>query len=354
MLNSLQACRAAACLLVVLYHTDAIFNLPKYFGDRPFGTIFDCGPMALDLLFVLSGFIILHTHRDDLGKPERLGNYLHRRFHRLYPTYWAVLFCMLPVFFLVPSFGDGSQRDPGVVLRSLFLLPQPSGNPIIVVSWSLSLEVLFYLAFGALVLHRGFGLAVFGVWAFILWKAPWSDYPLSFLHHPYFIPILGGMVACEIVHRWPIQEPLRLAWGGGAILLGLSICDGIGFVPPLNAQFLLLSGGCMLLVMGLAAEEKMARLPVPKLICQLGDASYSVYLVHYPALSVLCKISKSLSLDAKIPHQLLFLGLSISAIAVGMVFARVVELPLRRWKQPRKPTSKILETPLAQKTRLAA
>jgi peptidoglycan/LPS O-acetylase OafA/YrhL len=353
MFNSLQACRAAACLLVVLYHTDSIFNLPKYFGERPFGALFNCGPIALDLLFVLSGFIILHTHRDDLGKPERLGNYLHRRFHRLYPTYWAVLLCVLPVFFLIPSFGDGSQRDLGVVLRSLFLAPIPSGNPIIVVSWSLSLEVLFYLAFGALVLHRGFGLALFAAWAFVLWKAPWNEYPLTFLQNPYFIPILGGMVACEIVHRWKIPEPLRWAWSGGAILLGVSTCDGIGVVIPFNARIALLSGGCMLLLMGLAAEENRARIPVPRFICSLGDASYSVYLVHYPALSVFCKIAKSLSLDAKVPHQLLFVGLSASAIAVGMVFARVVELPLRRWKRPKKPKT-AETTPQIQQTRLAA
>jgi exopolysaccharide production protein ExoZ len=116
----------------------------------------------------------------------------------------------------------------------------------------------------------------------------------------------------------------------------------------------LLSGGCMLLLMGLAAEEKRCRIPVPKFMCSLGDASYSVYLVHYPALSVLCKIAKSLSLDAKIPHQFLFLGLSVSAIAVGMVFAHVVELPLRRWKQPTKPKAKSVDAPLTQEPRLAA
>jgi peptidoglycan/LPS O-acetylase OafA/YrhL len=147
------------------------------------------------------------------------------------------------------------------------------------------------------------------------------------------------MIACEIVHRWRFSEPLRLAWGGGAILLGASICDGIGVLIPDDARRMLLSGGGMLLLMGLAAEEKRSRLHIPKLVCRLGDASYSVYLVHYPALSVLCKVAKSLYLEAKVPHPLLFLGLSASSIAIGMVFARVVELPLRRWKQPKKPAS---------------
>ena len=77
----------------------------------------------------------------------------------------------------------------------------------------------------------------------------------------------------------------------------------------------------MLLLMGLAAEEKWVRLPIPKFICRLGDASYSVYLVHYPAVSVLCKFAKSMGLENRIPHQLLFLGMSVSAIGIGMIFA---------------------------------
>ena len=166
------------------------------------------------------------------ASPSNFGNYLHRRFHRLYPTYWAVLFCVLPVFFLFPSFGDGSQRDLGVVLRSVFLLPQATGDPVIVVSWSLSLEVLFYLVFGAIVVHRGFGLAVFAAWACVLWMAPWSNYPLSFLQHPYFIPILGGMLACEIVHRWNFSEPLRLAWGGAA-----RFCSAFRFATASTSPF---------------------------------------------------------------------------------------------------------------------
>jgi exopolysaccharide production protein ExoZ len=124
-------------------------------------------------------------------------------------------------------------------------------------------------------------------------------------------------------------------------------------VIPMTSRQLLLSGGSMLLLMGLTAEEKRRRLIIPTFICKLGDASYSVYLVHYPALSVLCKIAKSLSLETRVPHQLLFLGTSAASIVMGMFFARLVELPLRRWKQPRKPTDKVVATPLKER-RLAA
>src|SRR5687768_17753817 len=100
MLNSLQGLRAFACLLVLSYHVSVIFSQPKYFGAKPFGSFLDGGPIGLDLLFVLSGFVILHAHRGDLGRRERLGGYLHRRLHRVFPTYWVALLAILPVFFL--------------------------------------------------------------------------------------------------------------------------------------------------------------------------------------------------------------------------------------------------------------
>ena len=41
--------------------------------------------------FVLSGFIVLHAHAPDVGRPAALGRYLWRRFARVYPVYWLYL-----------------------------------------------------------------------------------------------------------------------------------------------------------------------------------------------------------------------------------------------------------------------
>ena len=40
-----------------------------------------------------------------------------------------------------------------------------TGAPVIVVAWSLQFEVLFYLSFCAMLLHVGFGLALYAAWA---------------------------------------------------------------------------------------------------------------------------------------------------------------------------------------------
>jgi exopolysaccharide production protein ExoZ len=336
MLHSLQGCRAAACLLVVVFHTHTIFALPKYFGTHPFGSLFAGGPIALDILFVLSGFVILHAHRDDLGKPRRLGDYLYRRLHRAYPTYWVVLACILPIYFLIPSFGDGSQRDPAVILRSIFLIPQPVGEAVLGVSWTMSLEVFFYIVFGSLILNRSLGLSIFAAWVCVLWAKPWTNYPLSFVQHPYFVPILGGMVACEVAHRFTLPKPSWWAWAGGLALLGVAVADSFGRSIEFGNRQVVLSLGSMTLMMGLATVERRRGLKVPPFVLLLGDASYSIYLVHFPVLSVLCKVGTSLRFDAVVPPPFLFLLFFAIAVGVGVVFARYVELPLRQWKKRRR------------------
>ena len=59
-LRSLQAGRAVAALLVVLFHASgSICAAPKYFDSRPFGRIFDfgyAGALSVVLLIVMLAF----------------------------------------------------------------------------------------------------------------------------------------------------------------------------------------------------------------------------------------------------------------------------------------------------------
>src|SRR5262245_28861117 len=114
--QSLQCARAVAAIMVVLIHVGGALAMPKYLGVQPFGPIFEFGFVAVDFFFVLSGFIIVHAHRRDISQPREFWPYLWKRLTRIYLPYWAVLVLILPVFWLVPSFGMGHERDPGAVV----------------------------------------------------------------------------------------------------------------------------------------------------------------------------------------------------------------------------------------------
>src|SRR5260363_323335 len=81
----LELARGLAALLVVISHGSLAGVPSQYF---PF--IVSLGTSAVAFFFVLSGFIILHIHGRDLGRPDMAANYAWRRVVRIFPTYWLV------------------------------------------------------------------------------------------------------------------------------------------------------------------------------------------------------------------------------------------------------------------------
>ena len=67
-LNGLQALRASAALLVVAGH--AIATLGEKAGysiDRSFAWFL--GEYGVAIFFIISGFVIIHSHSQDFGRP---------------------------------------------------------------------------------------------------------------------------------------------------------------------------------------------------------------------------------------------------------------------------------------------
>jgi peptidoglycan/LPS O-acetylase OafA/YrhL len=57
----------------------------------------------------------------------------------------------------------------------------------------------------------------------------------------------------------------------------------------------------------------------------LGDASYSIYLIHYPALSLCCKVMQHF--EPKLSPFLVFFGVSIFAVLCGVGLHVSIERP---------------------------
>jgi peptidoglycan/LPS O-acetylase OafA/YrhL len=342
MIRSLQAGRAVAALLVVLLHTSGgIFALPKYFDGSPFGRFFAFGTAGVDFFFVLSGFIIAHVHGGDIGRPDRLRPYFWKRFTRVYPAYWAALLPLLPVFLLMPGIGKGYESDLYVILCSFLLFPMPDIGPVLGVAWSMCYEVLFYLLFGALIASRRWGGLLFAAWVGLLAVAVcgqfWT-YPLSFLANLYNLEFLAGIGLAVALRRVTVPVPRVLMVLGAALFLATGMVDV--YVQPLGMHLHVLgyTSGSLLALGGAIQAERSGKLKVPQPLVFLGDASYSIYLVHFPALSLLAKTVKSLGIDQKVPKLALFFALAGAAVLCGCLFHAMVERPLLQWlRGERKP-----------------
>lgn len=184
---------------------------------------------------MLSGFIIAHIHAGDVGKPQQLRPYLRKRLTRIYPTYWAALLPLLPVFFLMPDFGTGRERDPVNIVCSILLLPQAGHSPILGVAWSLCFELFFYGLFAILIASRRWGAVAFTAWLALLAASACGrlqTFPWSFLGSLYHLQFLAGVLLALALKRYTVPVPRLLAVCGVAIFLATGMVEV--YVRPLR------------------------------------------------------------------------------------------------------------------------
>lgn len=330
MLKSLQAGRGIAALMVVFYHLNgSIFGKPEY-DPNQMHPLFEAGWAGVDFFFVLSGFIIYHVHQKDIGKRGRLGDYAFKRFVRIYPTYWLVLAAIVPIYFLKPSFGAGFETNPAQIAASFALWPMPN-YPILQVAWTLRHEVLFYLAFALLIAHRPTGILVLMAWALACggWLASGAkDFPASFLLHEVNLLFFLGIAtawACDAARLRPTPAACLLIAGVLVFLRStLAVVEG----APGALTHIGFGIGSALAIFGGVNLERGGRLPVPRLLSLLGDASYSIYLTHFLALSLSAKVLYGSHLDGLLPRTVIFIILLVGATVAGLAFHFYVEKPV--------------------------
>jgi len=341
-LASLQVYRGLAAALVLLYHVTWVFH--QRLAVTFLHDAFAFGHSGVDLFFVLSGFIILHTHRLDLGRPERFKAYALKRLFRIYPTYLIVTAAILPIYFAHPAFGTGHEREPLTILRSLALWPQPPDRlPVLTVAWTLSHEAWFYLLFGcAILLPRrvtAVGATLLTAASVLLWLFELATirdpsktaYPHGFALSAYNLEFAFGCLASHMVSRAPARHPLWII-GAGVVLFAIAGAFDGWLVGHFGNSYRILSYGVpsFMLVLGSASLDLQRRVSWPALLIGLGDASYSIYLTHLLPIVVLRKIWAMGHLPTDgLANALMFIALSMAlGILCGSLTYSYFEKPM--------------------------
>jgi len=154
-----DALRGIAALSVLLHHLFVNSELQKTLWLAfPHWFIEFCldGAFGVQIFFVLSGFVIAHSLRNVRATPRAVGNFILRRQLRLDPPYWTILALTIGAMFLEAHIPWIEQRQlptwTDVVTNFLYLQKVTGTFPIMAVSWTLCLEVQFYLVFIVLLL----------------------------------------------------------------------------------------------------------------------------------------------------------------------------------------------------------
>ena len=332
-LDTLQAGRAIAAFIVVLYHLNgSIFGKAKYFPDQ-IHPIFGAGHAGVEFFFVLSGFLMAWLYGHRLGRPEAVWPFLKKRFLRIYPVYWVVLTALIPMYFLIPGVGEGYETQPLSILTSYLLIPTPQ-DPILQVAWTLRFEIFFYLMFSALMAWPRLMLPVFGLWAAgaaaHLFFRP--GFPLYFFFNPLILLFLFGAVAAGITRRG-FPRPGLVAALGVLGFIGFMIGEVyFGFARNLCVMGYGLSATTA--VAGLVRLEQAGRITVPRWLSYQGDMSYALYLVHFPVLSLGIKTVFAANLDLVFPQAVIALFLVAACLLAAFALHELFErrLLLRSWR----------------------
>lgn len=331
-LDTLQAGRAFAALAVLLFHTDVTLALPKYLGQHIF-PIFDAGDSGVAFFFVLSGFVILFAHEKDLGRPEMLPSFLWKRFRRVYPPLWIVLLILLPVYFVVPSFGRGADTTHASTIISSFLISPVENEYLLIPEWTLRHEVIFYILFGLAIWKPKLGIVGISAWLVLSIINPMVKftYPASFFFSSYNLLFAFGMIASMVFSRRLNKWPATLLAVGCTIfaLAWAAICLNItGRSDWVNWIFGL---GATCVILGAADLERARGLHVPRILTFLGEASYSIYLIHFSAVSVATKVVVELHNRMHLPETFMFIITAASGLTAGIAFHLLAERPVTRW-----------------------
>jgi peptidoglycan/LPS O-acetylase OafA/YrhL len=326
----------------------------------------DAGYLGVDIFFVISGFLITGMIGRAIADGSfSFGAFYFRRAKRLLPaayvTFAATALAALFVLDLGEWIDFSHQLAGAVSFTANFVLWNQTGSfegsaalkPLLHV-WSLSVEEQYYLlAPAAMVLlpRRHWLVAaalVFAAsFALYLWLAP---------HNPsaafYLLPTRAWELALgSLAALLPWREQARKVM----VLLSLPALFALLAVPVWSLgmpPILKLPVVCLATFVLIARTEQYdTSSPLVGSFAKIGDASYSLYLVHWPILALLNNYTIGNPDIGRPTAPMLFVAVA-AALVLGYLLYKHVELPMRR--VPLLPTRKVLLPALAASLLLAA
>lgn len=296
--KDIDGLRALAVISVVLFHFD-----PR---------LLPSGFLGVDVFFVISGFLITKILLNEkIDGPRDVFGFYERRIRRIFPSLLAVFAISSIVFswFLVPgvhqdffmtaiaSFFGVSNLYLSVVQVDYFA--QDSNLNPFLHSWSVGVELQFYLVFGAMfmmlkskVKDEGklrvalLGVAFFGVIISFIYSrvGPGQEY-FGFLGRWWeFMLGVGAFLLLPYASEQPGKSKELISIFAFLVLVGVLFVAEEA-MPGYARHFIACSAASVFLAFGssrqwggLVLENTLAR--------GVGKISFSLYLVHFPALKL--------------------------------------------------------------------
>jgi len=345
-LQGIQMLRGIAAMLVVFHHLGV---MAKAHGDP--GSILhrahlaEFGACGVDMFFCISGFVMMVAVTTELGQGRfQAADFLIRRVIRIMPLYWIVTTVLVVAVVTAPLWSAGlgqgvelpfanPSADAGTLLRSYLLVPAfypgtTTVAPLVFTGWTLSYEFYFYILIAAAALVCTRPQSILAALAIVILAlclaARFGPFPKIALRL-----FLANPVALEFVFGAAVFV------FGQRLKRGVAVCMAVGAAALLATIFFHVAGAARvafwgapaaLLLLGIAAAER--RLWTPRLMLLIGNASFSLYLIHIVPVFVFLNCLKMGLLPSALVQVLAGAVVWTLTVALGVLVYLGVEKPL--------------------------
>lgn len=346
--ETLDGLRGLAACAVMIFHANAMvspLSAPR-------------GYLAVDLFFILSGFVIAYAYETRLPTmgPWR---FMLERIIRLYPLYLAGLVIGLIYAFIQQRGGSANALNNATIFTSAvsgaFLLPSPLTGvvpklyPLNYPAWTLFFELIANGVFA--LTYRFWTKLVLAIWvtasgALLVWLTVADG---SFDNGAWWSEIGFGL--CRVGFGFPLGVLLYRFYSGRRLSSHWTFAAMIGTAVAL---FLPNSGYLLDLVLVLLVFPVIvhiaARTPPPAMLRRpfsiLGDASYSLYAIHVPSLAIANAVvarALNITLDYRIGIPVM-----VMILLAALLLDKRFDQPARRWMRQRLGLTTTLQTVLTR------
>lgn len=350
-IQTLTGLRGFAAIWVVLLHVcfgEPDGYLQGFYEKIQWGlgnNIIIQGVYAVDIFFVLSGFILTYVHRHEFERPLTLhgvGSFLALRLARIYPMHLVVVVVLIGA--AAVGVWDQKLISYGDVLRNGTLTNMWVDPSLNTPAWSVSAEWLAYLCFPIIIKllipiqRRDFQLLII---FFLV-----TVYPMSIMffqwqwewHYGWVAVarvlngfILGCMMFSVQKHFDILNDSLRASRWCLAFLLVFLIFLVLG----LQIVFLYPLIPCIIVTLA-NAQTGIAQIFGNKIIVFLGTISFGIYMVHYPVLEIVRYAFDDYysGVNSELNQPLLWIhlcGILVLVIAVASLCYFWIEKPSREY-----------------------
>lgn len=307
--------------------------------------------IGVQLLLVISGFVIAYTLRNTWVSPREALSFVGRRLVRLMPAYWLTLLVVVLLnaacvgWWSFPAVFSKSLTLGRVAAHLVFLQDITGQTPLSAGIWTICIEVQFYIvcvlgwglaqrlspraspenprpaAWAILVVFAPFALASLVYWNWLDTTEPWVTHFISF----FFLGLVTWWALDKTVPAWAFIVTVA------TVVVSLALRWKVENAIALSMTLAIFTAG------------KLGKLQVWlnwRWLQYLGRISYSLYLIHYPVSHCLTWAGWRWFDNSPTPAQatLILSACLVASLIAGHLLYIAVEAPsvrLTAWMKSR-------------------